>query len=92
MLTLAEVKNFLKVDEGEDEQMLTLLLTASAAFIKNATDKNADETTELFKLCQLFLIAHWYENPNMSEKAENLPFHLESLILQMKATTEDLTQ
>jgi hypothetical protein len=34
-------------------------------------------------LAQRFLIAHWYENPNAQGKVEKIPYHLDSLFLQI---------
>lgn len=91
MLTLDEVKTFLRIDAdmSEDDAFLSSLIVVSNQFIINATHTNADTDSELFKLAQKMLILDWYENRGMVGKAEGLRFDMESILFQIKATTSD---
>ncbi|MGD6992167.1 head-tail connector protein [Sutcliffiella horikoshii] len=90
-LTLAEVKDYLRIEQDftEEDTLLSSLLLASETYILNATHKNADKTDELFKLSQLLLVGHWHENREVVGKADQLAFSLQSILQQIKYTTSD---
>lgn len=85
MLTLEQLKDFLRIDSTftEEDSFLSSLLLSTEKFIKNATAPEADTNSELFQLAQRLLSAHWYENRGLTGKSEQLPFHLESILLQI---------
>jgi len=92
MLSLDEVKDFLRIDYTEDDILLSSFLLASENYILNATHSNADKGHELFKLAQRFLVAHWFENRNtviVGSTTTSLDFALESLLLQISYTSSD---
>lgn len=94
MLTLQEVKEFLRIETTfeEEDLFLSSLLLASETFIINATHTNADKTTELFKLAQRFLILHWYENRNtviIGVTSQQLDFALKDILLQISLTSSE---
>ena len=70
MIDLQEVKEYLRVDIEEDDQLLQMLITAAVEYLKNATGKEYPEkdekgntiTYELEKVYLKLLIAYWYEN------------------------------
>ncbi|USK78961.1 head-tail connector protein [Peribacillus frigoritolerans] len=89
MLTLQEVKSFMRIEHGEEDTFLSSLLLVTENYIKNATHSNADNNTPEFKFAQCFLCLHWYENRDLSGKAVNMPHHLNALFLQITATSGD---
>jgi len=93
-LTLNEVKDYLRIEQDftEEDTLLSSLLLASQNYILNATHKNADKTDELFKLSQMLLIGHWYENREVVGKADQLAFSLQSILQQIKYTTSEIQE
>lgn len=89
MLTLDQVKEWLRMDQDSEDSLLSSLITVSETFVVNATHPNADKTSELFLLAQRFLISHWYENRDLIGSNQNLPFHLAAILQQIAFTTED---
>lgn len=94
MLTLDEVKQFLRmdVDMSEDDAFLSSLIAASGIYITNATHPNADTSSELFKIAQRMLVLHWYENRNaviLGSISKNLEFALDSILYQIAAISGD---
>ena len=82
MIDLQEVKEYLRVDIEEDDQLLQMLITAAVEYLKNATGKEYPEkdekgnaiTYELEKVYLKLLIAYWYEKrtPPPVKLAKNL--------------------
>ena len=90
MLTLDDVKNYLRIDLSDEDTLLTTLLNSSQSFVKNATHPNADPTTDLFKSAQLLLIAHWYMNRGITGyRMTELPMSVDIIFSQIMFTTED---
>lgn len=81
---LPRIKEFLRIDGGEEDLFLSSLILASKAYIKNATGVNVTESDELHILAVSLLVAHSYENRVPMGKGENLPFSLESILIQIK--------
>lgn len=81
ILTLDEVKNYLKIDTEDDDPLIQLMMKAAEEYLKNATGKEYPETDsarnkfeyqqEKIYLC--LLIAYWYEN--RSAAANNKSFN-----------------
>lgn len=77
MLTLSELKEWLRIDFSEDDNLLLSLLNASCATIEIATGVSKDyvesclEDTlvELYKMTQILLITDIYNNENGENKA-----------------------
>ena len=46
MIDLQEVKEYLRVDIEEDDQLLQMLITAAVEYLKNATGKEYPEKDE----------------------------------------------
>ncbi|WP_161601015.1 head-tail connector protein [Kurthia massiliensis] len=78
ILELVEVKNYLRVDISEDDEILQKMITSSQSYIENFLNKKYAEFTIIppeFDMAQLSLIAYWYENRTIqSEKATLLEF------------------
>lgn len=90
MLTLDDVKNYLRIDLSDEDTLLTTLLNSSQIFVINATHPNADPNTDLFKSSQLLMIAHWYMNRGIvGYRMSELPQSVDILFAQIMYTTED---
>lgn len=84
IVSLDEVKNWLRDIPVEDEGTVTMLIGAAERFIKNATGNNFDSTNELAKLLCLILVTDWYENREMIGKvSEKVRFSVESAMAQL---------
>jgi uncharacterized phage protein (predicted DNA packaging) len=81
---LPKIKEFLRIDGGEEDLFLSSLILASKAYIKNATGVNVIDTDNLHILAVSLLVAHSYENRLPMGKGETLPFSLESILVQIK--------
>lgn len=69
IVSLDEVKNWLRIDFSEDDALLTTLISAAEEYLKNATGVEFDENNHLAKLFCMTLISDWYENRKMIGKA-----------------------
>ncbi|WMT19151.1 head-tail connector protein [Parageobacillus toebii] len=69
IVSLDEVKNWLRIDFSEDDALLTTLISAAEEYLKNATGITYDSANHLAKLFCMTLIADWYENREMIGKA-----------------------
>ena len=93
MIDLQEVKEYLRVDIEEDDQLLQMLITAAVEYLKNATGKEYPEkdeegnaiTYELEKVYLKLLIAYWYEKRTPAGKVgEEFSQMTKSLMLQLQ--------
>jgi uncharacterized phage protein (predicted DNA packaging) len=80
-MTLDEAKTYLRVDGNEDNALIESLIASSAAYLTNA---GAQDDGNLYKLAQLMLISHWYENREPEGKADKLAYGLSGIILQLQ--------
>jgi uncharacterized phage protein (predicted DNA packaging) len=69
IVSLDEVKTWLRVDFSEDDALLETLIGAAEEYLKNATGVEFDENNHLAKLFCMTLISDWYENREMIGKA-----------------------
>jgi uncharacterized phage protein (predicted DNA packaging) len=69
IVSLDEVKTWLRVDFTDDDALLTTLINAAEQYLKNATGITYDSTNHLAKLFCMTLISDWYENREMIGKA-----------------------
>lgn len=62
-LKLDEVKEWIRVDIADDDDLIKGLMTAAESYIHNATGKKTfGKNTELAKLLCYYLIGDWYDN------------------------------
>lgn len=76
-MTLDDMKLYLRVDNVEEEDIISSLMTAAESFIQKTTGKTqiatgvdelgvttyaAISTDELYNLCVKIMVSHWYEN------------------------------
>lgn len=73
ILTLAEVKDFLKIEPDfvADDNFIQLLITASEAYLYNSTGITFDDSNSLAKLFCLVLISDWYDDRTMIGKTSD---------------------
>ncbi|WP_445659472.1 head-tail connector protein [Aeribacillus sp. FSL K6-1121] len=71
IVTLEEVKNWLRVDFSDDDTLITTLINAAEEYLKNATGITFDATNYLAKIFCMTLIADWYENRELIGKASD---------------------
>lgn len=87
ILTLAETKEFLKleIDFVNEDNFIQLLISASEAFLFNATGIKFDSTNSLAKLYCLVLISDWFDDRTIIGKAsDKIRFTIDSISTQLK--------
>ena len=64
LVTLDEVKAFLRVDGTDDDTTLAILIAAAAEAVTGLADAwdGTGETPERLKLAVLMLVADWFDN------------------------------
>lgn len=84
IVTLEEVKQWLRVDGDDDDLQIGMLINASERYLKEATGIQFDYTNELAKLFCLVLIVDWYENREFVGKAgEKVRHTINSILMQL---------
>ena len=86
MLSLTDVKNYIKIDFSEDDVLILALIDASSEYLKNAINVNLDFNNQLVKLCQLMIIAYLYENRGfecLSKADDKVLLGLTSMCIQL---------
>lgn len=85
-MELEEVKEYLKVEITDDDELIQSLIDASDIYIKNSC--GVDYTvSEITKLAQKSLISHWYENRGaviVGTISKQLEFSLYAILEQIK--------
>ncbi|EPY2286131.1 head-tail connector protein [Clostridium sporogenes] len=66
IVTVKEVKEYLKIDGDEEDIYLEILIKAAEEFIFNGTGKIFDSNNKLAKIVALFLIGDMHENRTMT--------------------------
>lgn len=100
ILTLDEVKNYLRVDLEDDDALIQSFMDAAETYLKNATGKEYPEVDsegnkieyELEKVYLNLLISYWYENRSAAPRNKSLSgsvpdeftFTTRSLLLQLQ--------
>lgn len=79
---LEEILLHLRIDNDYELEYITSLIYAAKAFLKNAGV--IEEKSELYKLAIKILVSHWYENREVTGKADKLAYSLDSIITQLK--------
>lgn len=86
MLTLAEVKNNLRLDYDFDDAYLQGLIDTSELFILGAIELKTAPDDKRFKTLQFMLVSLWYENrvPATSALQQQVPFTIVAMIHQLR--------
>lgn len=87
------LKQYLKVEEDDDDPIITLQMKAAFSYMKNAgvkveeAKKDVDHY-ELYKLAVFMLVGHWYENRGtvlVGSISKELEHSLTSIIIQLRS-------
>lgn len=89
LLTLEEMKNFLRIDYEEDDNTLQALGLAASSYLDNAIDDLSslikDEgTKERVKRVAFLLVQDWYDNRDQEERKE-VSYTVRALLTQLQA-------
>lgn len=84
-LILSEVKNYLRVDFSDDDNLITALMAAANDYLKDSIGATYDNTSERAKTLSLIVISDLYDNRGISDKASgNVRRLIEDFTLQMR--------
>lgn len=84
-MDLQEIKEYLRIDGDEEDNLLAGLQLAAEKYLENAgIAPNYDN--ELYKLAVKLLVCHWYETREPIGNAGELAFSLRHIIAQLKYT------
>lgn len=85
MLTLQEVKNYLRVDFENDDALLTSLMVAADEYLKASVGASYDAESERAKILSLIVVSDMYSNREATEKeSAKIRQIVESFSLQMR--------
>ncbi|MCY7478853.1 head-tail connector protein [Paenibacillus larvae] len=84
MITLEEVKTYMRIDNEDDDRKLSSLLFSAVSYMKNAVGSGLDSNDELYKLACCMLVCHWYENAGVTGKEDVLPLGINSIVTQLQ--------
>ena len=92
-MDLGDVKNYLKVDHNEDDDLIKRCTTAAIAYLKNATGViyHDNEAGSLEEILVLQLIADMYEKREPSVP-KDAGYIYQSIILQISLNNEEEAQ
>lgn len=89
LITLEEVKEYVRIDsEEEEDNILKLLIKNAEIYIEDASisiEKMTERTKEKAKLLALVLISDWYDNRSYNMKtSEKARYTINSLLTQLQ--------
>ena len=84
-MELEKLKEYLRVDDTEDDELISSLQTAAEEYLTNAGVEK-DYKKELYTLAIKLLVSHWYGNRTIQydKSLSGLRFSLDAIIIQMK--------
>lgn len=68
------VKEYLRIDHNDDDEMLITMLTAAKSFIQSYLNKKFEDFDELpneFTIACLAIISHWYEKREIQSSKDS---------------------
>jgi uncharacterized phage protein (predicted DNA packaging) len=91
LLTLSEVKSYLRVEHSEEDTFLNMLITAARNYAEvflnrpirqeDMTAETTWEVPESVRLAMLMLVAHWYDNRGVIGKVDGeIAFSVSALL------------
>lgn len=89
-MDVEKIKNRLKIDHSEDDNLLTDLYQSAEFYIRTSVDsslKTEDfSDVPIFEHAILLLVGHWYENrlAMSQDKSEEIPYGVLPLIQKMR--------
>lgn len=86
ILSLNEVKTWLRVDGKEEDTIITTLMEAAETYLNNATGVKFDSSNQLAKLYCLVLCADWYENRDLigQQPSDKVRFTCRAIMTQLQ--------
>ncbi len=87
IITTDEAKEFLRVDDDSEDNLINDLITGAETYLYNATGKTFDNTNALAKLYCRVLITDWYDNRGLMQDkniSDKVRFSLDSIMLQLQ--------
>lgn len=86
MLTVAEIKNNLRIDYEEDDTYLEMLLGAAELYILGSIEALALPDTPQTNTLIFMLVSLWYENrvPATNAMQQQVPFTITAMIHQLR--------
>ena len=88
MALIDEVKQYIRVDDDADDTQIEALIQASSAYLSNAGIGAEKAEKPLYKLAQMLLVGHWYDNREPTGNATKLAHGLAGIILQLQCTAD----
>ena len=92
MLTLAEVKTWLRLeqDESHEDDLLQSLMGAAEEYIANATAQDIGENNPIARLLALVLVADWYDHRDtVGEVREEMRPAVRNMVAQLQYAYPD---
>ena len=91
MLTKEFVKNYLRVDGEEEDELIEFLIEESKEEIKVSTGDDGTTPSHLYKMAQLLIVVDRYENRG-AEKEELKPNNaLNAILLKLRCKASNDT-
>lgn len=89
MITVAEIKNNLRIDYDEDDQYIGMLLEASKIFILGTLELESLPVDPRVDTVLFMLVSLWYENRVVATSAlqQEVPFTITAMIHQLRGIT-----
>lgn len=85
ILSLDETKQYLRVDNTEEDVLITSLIQAAETYLENATGNQFDSENPLAKLFCWVLVTDWFENREHTGKpSEKVRPIIDSMLAQLK--------
>lgn len=91
-MEIKDVKLYLKIDEDEDDPIITMQMKAAQSYLRKAgvkTDQLNEESEDydLYRLAICMIVGHWYENRNavvIGSISREIEHSLTSIIIQLR--------
>lgn len=87
MLELAEVKNFLRCEHDEDDELIKMYMSAAEEYVKAACGDTVDLEKAKTRTILLMLISDYYENRTAYGQG-SYSHNISSMITQLRLETE----
>lgn len=91
ILTLEEVKEYIKVNHDEEDDLINELIEVAEDYLYGATGKHFSNTNKKAKLYCKVLVNEWYKDRSLTEAStknlnvtQKIRYTLQSILLQLK--------
>lgn len=85
-MPLEELKEYLRIDDNEQDALLEGIVQAAETYLVNAGIK-VNYSSDLYKLAVMLLVSHWYENriiEHSGRYTSKVNFGFETIITQLR--------